>query len=394
MNNHNARNMLGSPRRNRIDLSPEKAQKLRIKRWLMGFMSYIPLWGIVISCYIWGVFRLSFVQTILFILSSAVVNIIFYWMFRSGFNRRFKDPSLTFLQIGTGIVFASLVVYFMNAYRGIVLITYFVAFIFGVFRFDRRRFLYMVAFTVTAYGVAIFVLWLRHPEVVELKFEILQGIALTTTLIWFTFIGDYISDLRKRLIKNYAELSIAYNKLEELVRRDYLTGAFNRMGIMEFLEFEVERANRYGTPFSVCIVDIDWFKRINDTFGHAAGDKVLKVLVEVLSSCTRKTDIIGRYGGEEFLIILAETPLEFAKTCLNRCRMEIERTPFPDLPGDYRVTASFGATEYQPGETIDSLLSRADSALYMAKSMGKNRVVAILGGGENCEVIPSVEQSS
>ena len=394
MNNHNTRNMLGSSKRNRIDLSPEKAQKLRIKRWLIGFMSYIPLWGIVISCYIWGVFRLSFAQTILFILSSAVVNIIFYWMFRSGFNRRFKDPSLTFLQIGTGIVFASLVIYFMNAYRGIGLIAYFVAFIFGVFIFDRRRFLYMGAFTVTAYGVAIFVLWLRHPEVVELKFEILQGIALTATLIWFTFVGDYISGLRKRLTKNYAELSMAYNKLEELVRRDYLTGAFNRMGIMEFLEFEVERANRYGTPFSVCIVDIDWFKRINDTFGHAAGDKVLKVLVEVLSSCTRKTDIIGRYGGEEFLIILVETPLEFGKTCLNRCRMEIERTPFPDLPEDYRVTASFGATEYQPGETIDSLLSRADSALYMAKSMGKNRVVAILGGGENCEVIPSVEQSS
>ena len=394
MNNHNARNMLGSPRRNRIDLSPEKAQKLRIKRWLMGFMSYIPLWGIVISCYIWGVFRLSFVQTILFILSSAVVNIIFYWMFRSGFNRRFKDPSLTSLQIGTGIVFASLVIYFMNAYRGIVIITYFVAFVFGVFRFDRRQFLYMGAFTVASYSVAIFVLWLRHPEVVELKFEILQGIALTATLIWFTFIGDYISRLRKRLTKNYAELSMAYNKLEELVRRDYLTGAFNRMGIMEFLEFEVERANRYGTPFSVCIVDIDWFKRINDTFGHAAGDKVLKVLVEVLSLCTRKTDIIGRYGGEEFLIILAETPLEFAKTCLNRCRMEIEGTHFPDLPEDYRVTASFGATEYQPGETIDSLLSRADSALYMAKSMGKNRVVAILGGGETCEVIPSVEQSS
>jgi len=261
MNNKSPRDIPNFLGKNKIGLSPENAQKLRIRRLMMGFMSYVVLWVIILCCYFWGIFRLTFVQTIVFIFSSVIINGIFYWMFRSGFNKRFKDPSLTSLQIGTGIVFASLVIYFMNAHRGIVLITYFVAFIFGVFRFDRRQFLYAGAFAVTAYSIAIFGLWLRHPEVVELKFEILQGIVLASTLVCFAIIGNYISNLRKKLTKNYAALSIAYSKLEELVRRDYLTGAFNRMGIMEFLELEIERANRYGTPFSVCIVDMRLFQK-------------------------------------------------------------------------------------------------------------------------------------
>ncbi|MEJ5300161.1 MAG: GGDEF domain-containing protein [Thermodesulforhabdaceae bacterium] len=380
--------------RNRIGATPENAQKLRIKRFFLGFLSYTVLWGVIISCYFWGIFRLTLVQTIAFILSSLVPNAIFYWMFRTGFNKRFKDPSLTQLQIAVGIVFAGITIYLMNAYRGIVLIMYFIAFIFGVFRFDRRQFLFMTFFAVTTYGIAISALWLSHPELVELKFEILQGVTLIFTLVWFSFIGDYISSLRKKLIKGYAEISIAYRRLEHLARHDYLTGVFNRMGIMEFLELEIERANRYGTTFSVCIADIDWFKRINDTFGHAVGDSVLKAFVDILSSCTRKTDVVGRYGGEEFLIVLAETPLEFATVCLDRCRMEIEEASFPGLPEDYRVTASFGATEYLPGESIDNLLSRADRALYRAKFLGKNRVVAIIpNDDENETVIPSAERS-
>lgn len=353
------------------------AQSLRIKRFLLGVLSYVIVWMVVICFWFWGVFRLSLFHTIALIISSVLINFIFYLMFQFGINKRFRDPSLTSIQIGIGIFFATVVVYFSDAYRGILLILYFIALVFGVFRFDRRQFIVMVISSVSGYGLVILALWRYHPEVIELKFEILQWLVFFFTSLWFAFIGDYISSLRKKLIRGYAELSIAYKRMEQLARMDYLTGVFNRMGIMEFLEIEIERSNRYNTSFSICIVDIDDFKSVNDTFGHAVGDTVLKGFVEMLSSCTRKTDIVGRYGGEEFVIILVGTPLEFAQVCLERCRLAIESENFPGLPEDYRLTASFGATEYVWGESIDSLLSRADKALYIAKTSGKNRVVIL-----------------
>lgn len=366
-----------------------------MKRFLLGALSYVVIWGILLCFYFWGVFRLSLKGTILLIISSVIVNMIFYIMFRTGFNKRFKDPSLTSLQIGVGTLYATTVIYLSDSYRGILLILYFIALIFGVFRFDRRQFIGMVIFAVSGYGLAIWALYKFHPEVINLKFEILQWLVFLFTSMWFAFIGDYISSLRKKLMRGYAEITVAYSRMEELARRDYLTGVFNRMGIMEFLEIEVERSKRYGTSFSVCITDLDNFKRVNDTFGHAVGDGVLKHFVEILSSCSRKTDVVGRYGGEEFIMILAETPLEFAQVCLDRCRREIENSIFPGLPEGYRITASFGATEYRPGETIDSLLSRADKALYMAKTSGKNRVVAIFDDKRSKEEISdAVERPS
>ncbi|MCX7823016.1 MAG: diguanylate cyclase [Syntrophobacterales bacterium] len=372
-------------RKNEIDKTyydQESAQKLRIKRFLLGVLSYVVVWIVVICFWFWGVFRLSLEKTILLILLSVVINTTFYIMLKSGINRRFKDPSLTLPQIGAGIIFATVVIYLSNAYRGILLILYFIALIFGIFRFGRRQFIVTVCCSVLGYGLVILALWRYHPEVIELKFEILQLLVFFFTSIWFAFIGDYISNLRKRMARSYAQLSNAYKKMEQLARRDYLTGVLNRMGIMEFLELEIERSNRYKNSFSICITDIDYFKRINDNFGHAVGDQVLKTFVEILSSCSRKTDIIGRYGGEEFIIVLTETPLEFAKICLNRCRVAVEMEEFPGLPEGYRVTASFGVTEYSLGENLDSLLSRADRALYMAKKSGKNRVVSLTDKSE------------
>lgn len=370
--------------------SYKNQQELRIKRFFLGVSSYVVVWIVVICFWFWGIFRLSFEQTMILILLSVLVNAAFYIMFKLGINKRFNDPSLTTPQIWAGIVFTTVVVYLSDAYRGTLLILYFIAFIFGIFRFDRKQFIITVILGAVGYGLAILALWKYHPEVIESRFEILQWLVFFFTSMWFAFIGDYISNLRKKLIKGYAELSLAYKKMEQLVRMDYLTGILNRMGIMEVIKLEVERSKRYNTSFSLCITDIDNFKLINDSFGHNSGDKVLQTFVEVLSSCIRRTDVMGRYGGEEFIIVLTETPLEFAQVCLNRCRVAIETYNFPDLPEDYRVTASFGVTEYRPGESIDNLLSRADRALYMAKLSGKNKVVALLE--ENGQTVETRER--
>jgi diguanylate cyclase (GGDEF)-like protein len=165
------------------------------------------------------------------------------------------------------------------------------------------------------------------------------------------------------------------DELERLSRTDGLTGLPNRRHLMETLEKEVRRAKRNERPFSLLMVDVDHFKRYNDTFGHLAGDEVLKRLAQVLSAAVRTADYAARYGGEEFTVVLPETSLDSALEVAERIRAKMEEQTFGvDAAG--RVTLSIGIAEYPAdGTTVEAVASAADSALYAAKEHGRNRVV-------------------
>ncbi|MCL7743566.1 PAS domain S-box protein [Guyparkeria hydrothermalis] len=160
-------------------------------------------------------------------------------------------------------------------------------------------------------------------------------------------------------------------ELEHLASHDRLTGAFNRGQIYELLDAAETARQRYGTPFSVLMFDIDHFKRINDTFGHQAGDQALVELSRRVDSLLRITDQFGRWGGEEFLVIATHTPINGAIKLAERIRETIGDTPFPDIG---TVTVSIGVAEMRDGLTIKSLEARADHALYAAKDGGRNQV--------------------
>lgn len=160
-------------------------------------------------------------------------------------------------------------------------------------------------------------------------------------------------------------------ELEHMASHDRLTGAFNRGRIYELLDAAETARQRYGTPFSVLMFDIDHFKRINDTFGHQAGDQVLVDLSRRINDLMRLTDQFGRWGGEEFLVIATHTPLDGAVTLAERIRGAIGNEPFPDLG---HITVSIGVAEMQDGLDIEDLEALADRALYKAKTAGRNRV--------------------
>ncbi|BDY13705.1 diguanylate cyclase [Hydrogenimonas cancrithermarum] len=160
-------------------------------------------------------------------------------------------------------------------------------------------------------------------------------------------------------------------KLDRLAHTDKLTGSLNRHRGIEILEHEIARAKRYGHTFSVIFFDIDHFKRINDTYGHTIGDNVLIKAVKAIKNSLRSTDSIIRWGGEEFLIILPETPLSDTIQIARKLREQIEsrngNIPVP-------ITASFGAAEWESALTLDTLISKADSKMYEAKRLGRNRI--------------------
>lgn len=167
------------------------------------------------------------------------------------------------------------------------------------------------------------------------------------------------------------ELEKMKNDLEKLATTDMLTQIHNRYSIMNILNNEMHRSKRYNTPLSLVIFDIDFFKKVNDTYGHDVGDKTLFSLSQLVQKNLREIDQVGRYGGEEFLIVLPNTTLNEAKVFTNRLRKDVEIYPF-EIVGS--ITISLGLVEFQHNETLNELFKRADNLLYKSKGNGRNKV--------------------
>ncbi len=177
-----------------------------------------------------------------------------------------------------------------------------------------------------------------------------------------------ISDLYQNSLRELSET------LKQASLQDSLTGLGNRRFLMDRLAQESERANRKQAPFTLGILDVDWFKTINDRFGHEAGDTALCAIAQAITRALREYDVCGRWGGEEFLILLPETPIEFALRIAQRVCDEIKATRFDFM--EERITASLGLSVYRPGERFSDTLKRADEALLRAKANGRDRMEA------------------
>jgi diguanylate cyclase (GGDEF)-like protein len=162
---------------------------------------------------------------------------------------------------------------------------------------------------------------------------------------------------------------------QRLATTDPLTGLMNRRAFTAAAQREIERATRYKSPFSVLMLDVDRFKLINDKRGHASGDTVLAAMGRLLGQLLRKLDFVGRWGGEEFTVALPSTDVEGAAIVAERVREAVAAMPVKDATGDpIPVTASIGVAAYQEGDTVDTIFDRADRAMYVAKTSGRNRV--------------------
>ena len=202
-----------------------------------------------------------------------------------------------------------------------------------------------------------------NPDVNYQKYwwAVLTVIFVVSVLTWW---NRYLKNLN-------AQLTDSKRKLELLSVTDPLTKTYNRLKMDEVFTQEIRSSKRYCSPLSVIMIDIDYFKRINDQFGHTVGDRVLEKIAQLTKSNLRTNDFLGRWGGEEFLIICPSTDIKNVHVTAEKLRITLEKTKFPEVDN---VTASFGVAEWKVGENQESLISRADSALYRSKNAGRNRV--------------------
>jgi diguanylate cyclase (GGDEF)-like protein len=361
-----------------IALSPtevvEREQKLRLRRLGMSFGSYMVTFSIVVYCWAQGMISLG--VTAGFLVFASLINATFWWMIRTGQNLKFQDASMTSAQMIVSLLPPIWVMAFLDAgqARAIFLLIAVVPMLFGILALTTRQFIVVGVWFFALYGLLHLGLWAYRPEVLNSELDILQTVAFALVMAEITIIGGFISGLRGKLRQRNLELGKAMEQIQELVNVDALTGVYNRRRLFEVITEECNRYSRIPGSFSLCLMDIDHFKEVNDTYGHQVGDAILQAVARSVSDGLRAIDCFGRYGGEEFLLVLPQTPLEGAQIKAERVREAIEALSFPAIADDFRVTVSIGVAEYHREESTDDTLLRADQALYAAKHDGRNNV--------------------
>jgi diguanylate cyclase (GGDEF)-like protein len=352
----------------------DEQQSLRIGRFLMAAgTSALVCLALLVCAFLQLLPWRAAIEGTAGILALVVA---FYVLFRTGLNLRFADPSLTAEQMAAALLFLSYIMYHAGPARHALILFYPVAMLFGVLRLGAGRLMVLALVALVAHGIVLQLSYLRDPGM-DVRAALTEFAVLMVVLPWFAVMGGYVNRLRVRLSDSHRNLRRALDRIEEIAVRDELTGTYNRRVLMETLARERARAERLSAPFAVCLIDLDHFKAVNDRFGHAAGDAVLRHLAEIVPAELRGVDLFARMGGEEFVVVVPGTGAQGAAACAERIRAAVAASAFPGVPEGTAVRASIGVAAYRAGETPEALLARADQALYQAKAQGRNRVVAI-----------------
>jgi diguanylate cyclase (GGDEF)-like protein len=293
------------------------------------------------------------------------------------FNDRFKDHYLVVQQMGVSFVLMLAFIYIAPEVGSVFLCSLFVIVALGALRSTLLQI--VAAWTVLTVGLAVLFLAtdIHVAMPVDTPFERFATLFMfSITLGRCMVVGMFSSALRESFYNQGLALREAYQRIEELAELDELTGALNRRSIMRALDEEIERSIRLRTQCSIALIDLDWFKKINDRFGHPVGDETLRTFAITMFANIRAIDKFGRYGGEEFLLILPDASNDVAAKILDRLRKIVAGIDWDSIARDVSVTISAGVATLQKDESADSLLARADTALYRAKDYGRNRIEA------------------
>jgi len=382
----------------------DEKQQLRIRHFLIASGSYVIwllfAWLLELSGSSNSILSVKWLK--LLTLTVVLAQLTIFVVLRSGINKRFRDPSLTFVQVLLAVIFASIFMYFGRELRGTMLLAYVIILSFGAYRLTQQQLWLMVFISISVYALIIFYDAVRSAAGFDLEFNIILWLILLVMLSWVAILGGYLAGLRKKvkqsmidllernkeikeqrdkigaqkaeIEKANADLQIALERLGELASKDDLTGLFNRRQFMHTITNFAYKEIPDLSGFAICLVDIDKFKLINDTYGHQAGDHVLKQFSEVVKKCLRSNDVVARYGGEEFVMLLPSADKASAVDCGERLRQQFSQLTYPEISSELKVTLSVGITHYQMGERVEETLSRVDEALYKAKGEGRDRV--------------------
>lgn len=353
-------------------------QQLVTKRFAMAAGTYglaLMLTWLTVAA---GFYQASVQSAVICSALIVLSQLGFFWMFQSGLNLKFKDPSLTELQVTVALIWLTYFLANLGEARGSLLILYLLVLMFAVplppkifMRYAVLAFASFLAVTLTD----LLLERLHRPEL-----ALLEGAVLLVALVWMCLFVGHIYRLRQRMRQRRVALQAHQDtlrgmmrQLEDLASTDELTGLFNRRHFLRLAETQLNRLRR-GHQIGLALIDLDYFKRINDRHGHAAGDRVLQTFAAVSRACLRDGDVLARYGGEEFVLLLPDTDAEQFAGCCERLREAFAQAePLDSTIARGELSLSIGLSLMEAGDGLDEALQRADEALYRAKRAGRNR---------------------
>ena len=307
-------------------------------------------------------------------------HLIFYVLVRSGVTRHWRDPGLMVLQTLYALLAISFAYITLDpSERGMVLVLIALVIVFGMYTHAPRLSVMNGVLAMVLLGAAMGVLSSVDPTYYPPQLELLRFGVMLGSLPVLIFTAYLISSWRQRLSTQRRELQQALDQVQQLATRDALTGLYNRRHMQEKLAYAAQRFQRYGERFTVALIDLDHFKRINDEHGHVVGDQALMAFASAASMVLRDTDTLARWGGEEFLFLMPNTSPQKATIALDRVRDALASVTVSQVAPQLRLRFSAGLALCLGQEGTDATLERADQALYQAKSAGRHRSVVAAG---------------
>jgi diguanylate cyclase (GGDEF)-like protein len=346
----------------------------RVRMLQMTFASYVVDAILLTLLHLAGAVQAG--PVIFYAVAGTTACLVFFLALRGGWSERFSDPYLT----GAQMIAASalqLVTAWLAPPIGVLSLTIvFLVFAFSALRLTRRQLL--PQWILISVGIALVLGTASRPLALPTDTPwqtVLSAIWLSLAIGRCAFVGLYGASVRHLLGTRNRQLADARDALHMLASRDELTGALNRRAIMELLRTSLHEAADSAEMPAVALLDLDHFKQVNDVHGHLVGDEVLRRFVRAAVGVLRGKDRLGRYGGEEFLLIAAAPTEQAARQMAERVRAAVAEEDWSAVAPGLQVTVSIGLAHGRRGESAEALLQRIDDALYAAKSQGRDRVV-------------------
>lgn len=351
-------------------------QRLLIKRFGMAVATYLTTSTIVLVAYWCDLFSAPGGAIMLLLAATVFSQLAFLGVFASGRNLAFEDPSLTRAQVLVALALTTALVAMLDQARGSLLVLYPMSMLFGLFQLRTWVFFRCACLAFVGF-LAVNLYEIQAGITRDLGLALLQICVLGLVLAWLNLFAWYMQQMRQRMRKRRFALQAhqetlrgMMRQLEDMVATDELTGLCNRRHFLRMAAQALESL----TPtrqHGLALIDLDYFKSINDRYGHAAGDRVLQAFATVASGCLRDGDMIARYGGEEFVLLIPDTEAEAFQACCERLRVAFSECK----PVNVKVpnlSLSVGMTLVTLHDNLDEALHRADQALYHAKRSGRN----------------------
>lgn len=356
------------------DFLTDKSHRSQVERLAVLGIAYVSYLVDAVWLFVYAANDIvSFWIPIAYGLSATLASGLFFVFIFKGWNQKFNDPNLSIFQALFGNLIQLIFLLAAPQIGLFFLLLLFVVSAFETLALTVRQFISMWFFVAVISGIIILNLGDRIGFPVNSQsLQIIAWVVFVSTLARVVFINMQISMLRKTLRNRNLKLKNSLKQIEELANTDSLTQVLNRRAFMSYAEDEILRARRNGSDFCIAIFDLDYFKIINDRFGHLKGDEVLIKTAQIVSNSIRETDKLGRFGGEEFILLFPETSLSSCEIVIKRIHENISLFDWENIAAGLDIHISTGIADFNLDENLKEILERADEALYKAKQEGRN----------------------